>query len=71
MERIFAEFGEGDRMSATSLGKLIRKLDLLRVLSEKLSEHDLDTIDVRQEGREAVQQNVTVSVTGCLDKVLT
>lgn len=61
LERIFAEFGEGDKMSAQSLRKLIKKLDLLHVLSEKLFEHDLDNVDVRKEAREAERNNVTVS----------
>lgn len=53
MERIFAKFGEGDTLSPESLQKMIEKLDLLHVLSEKLQEQELDTMDGK---------NVTVSL---------
>lgn len=62
LQRIFAEFGEGDKMNEKNLRKLIKKLDLLHVLSEKLG-HDMDTVDVRKEAREVERNNVT-----CMNK---
>ncbi|XP_066139366.1 zinc transporter foi-like [Euwallacea fornicatus] len=61
LRRIFLKFGDGEKMTADGLGKLLKKLDLMQILSERLKMHgdeDFLHVDVRKEARE-VDQNDT------------
>ncbi|CAG9762265.1 unnamed protein product [Ceutorhynchus assimilis] len=58
LRKIFLKFGDGDKMTMEGLGELLRRLDVLHIVSEKLHLHQDEHFDFKKEAGE-IEQNET------------
>lgn len=62
LKRIFLQYGDGEKMTIDGFETLLKRLDLLQTVSNRLysqGEHDASEADVKKEAREVAEHNDT------------